>query len=66
MEVEVATPCTAHHWLIEPPDGPTSEGTCMWCGQTKTFNNGLKQGLQGSDWKDYSVLVTGRPPRGEV
>ena len=29
----------AHHWMIEPPDGPQSEGVCKHCSQTMVFRN---------------------------
>lgn len=28
-----------HHWLIEPPEGMESEGTCRKCGATDIFPN---------------------------
>ncbi len=28
-----------HHWLIEPPTGPTSNGTCRVCGEERAFEN---------------------------
>ena len=28
-----------HHWLIEPPSGPTSNGTCRICGEERAFEN---------------------------
>ena len=28
-----------HHWLIEPPQGPTSMGVCKLCGATREFDN---------------------------
>ena len=28
-----------HHWRIDAPDGPTSEGECRRCGETRTFSN---------------------------
>ena len=31
-------PCP-HHWLIESPDGETSEGVCKLCGATRRFAN---------------------------
>jgi hypothetical protein len=31
-------PCV-HHWLIESPAGPTSEGRCRRCRAVKTFSN---------------------------
>lgn len=33
------TPCR-HHWLIEAPNGETSEGRCKICGATREFING--------------------------
>jgi hypothetical protein len=29
----------AHHWMIETPNGETSEGHCKRCGVTKAFFN---------------------------
>lgn len=29
----------AHHWMIEPPSGPTSVGQCNGCGDQKIFSN---------------------------
>lgn len=28
-----------HYWVIESPNGPTSLGTCKWCGQLREFRN---------------------------
>ena len=28
-----------HHWIIEPPNGPTSKGRCKRCGEKKSFAN---------------------------
>ena len=28
-----------HHWLLEPPNGPVTEGVCKKCDLTKEFNN---------------------------
>jgi hypothetical protein len=29
----------AHHWLIQKPDGPVSEGVCKWCNAHRDFTN---------------------------
>lgn len=29
----------AHHWIIDPPDGPVSSGECRNCGAVKNFQN---------------------------
>jgi len=29
----------AHHWIIEPPAGPTSKGVCRFCGAEREFAN---------------------------
>lgn len=31
-----------HMWSIEPPNGPTSLGTCTDCGDTKEFRNSVE------------------------
>lgn len=40
-------PCTHphHHWVIEQPNGPTSNGFCKHCGQKGVFSN--TGGLEG-------------------
>lgn len=35
--------CT-HHWVIEPPNGPKSLGTCKDCDATKFFPNAPPSG----------------------
>jgi hypothetical protein len=30
-----------HYWDIEPNNGVISEGTCIYCGETKKFSNVL-------------------------
>ena len=31
----------AHHWVIEPPNGSTSRGTCLKCGAVQDFRNSV-------------------------
>ena len=38
-ESSTTEPVCRHHWLIEPPNGPTSTGVCKLCGSTKEFDN---------------------------
>lgn len=35
-----------HAWVIEPADGPVSEGTCSKCQETREFRNSIG----GGDW----------------
>jgi len=44
-----------HHWLIEPPAGRTSIGTCRLCGATQMFSNILEY--------LYNNVNVPRPPR---
>ena len=30
-----------HYWKIEEPDGPTSKGKCLRCGNDKVFHNSI-------------------------
>ncbi len=34
-------PECAHHWEIEPPNGSTSRGTCLKCGDVQDFLNSV-------------------------
>ncbi|MCE2458710.1 MAG: hypothetical protein J4G14_13010 [Dehalococcoidia bacterium] len=35
-----------HYWMIEQPNGPTSNGRCKVCGTVREFKNSI----QGSGW----------------
>ena len=37
-------PCK-HHWIIETPSGPTSEGTCKNCCDERQFSNSPVDGI---------------------
>jgi hypothetical protein len=41
-QTSIAEDKCSHHWLIEPPKGPTSKGVCKLCGARKEFDNQLK------------------------
>ena len=49
LEKPVTISTCKHHWLIEPPDGPTSKGVCKLCGEVKVFDNVLADLLQNVD-----------------
>ena len=36
----------SHHWVIESPNGPTSQGTCKLCGEHSEFKNSIP----GTGW----------------
>ncbi len=36
----------AHHWVIDTPSGPVSQGTCKVCGEVRAFQNSVDTGLQ--------------------
>ena len=42
--------CT-HHWVIESPAGPASEGVCQKCGETRQFSNSA---VAGPHWQAES------------
>lgn len=39
IETELEIPHCQHRWLIEVPNGPTSEGRCTKCRLTRAFYN---------------------------
>jgi hypothetical protein len=49
IERPVTRSACKHHWVIEPPDGPTSKGVCKVCGEVKVFDNILEDLLSIKD-----------------
>lgn len=37
MTAAPATPCMAHHWLLDAPCGPTIAAVCKRCGAERTY-----------------------------
>ncbi len=37
---EIESDCQ-HQWLIDSPNGPTSRGICMMCGEKSEFKNSI-------------------------
>ena len=43
--IEIATELVSdccHHWVIESPSGPTSDGKCRDCGEMREFKNSIQ------------------------
>ena len=36
-----------HHWVIQPADGPVSNGACQICGETRDFKNYVESATWG-------------------
>ncbi len=36
-----------HHWVIQPADGPVSNGACQICGETREFKNYVESATWG-------------------
>lgn len=39
---ETITDCV-HHWVIESPNGPVSQGVCKLCGLGSQFRNSIQE-----------------------
>ena len=39
------------HWIIDPPNGPVSTGTCKRCGETKEFKNSVEFSSENEERK---------------
>ncbi|MDM7999032.1 MAG: hypothetical protein QUS33_03280 [Dehalococcoidia bacterium] len=49
----VETSRCQHHWLIDPPEGRTSDGECLLCRARKTFPNYLSDCLIENDREKF-------------
>jgi hypothetical protein len=48
-----------HHWIIEPANGPFSDGACKRCGATRDFRNSLES-LVWEHWnEDHDLPLAG-------
>ena len=55
-----------HHWIIDPPNGPTSSGNCKMCGRKRKFPNSSEDSIwdggEGrSRWNDMRIARRRRP-----
>ncbi len=48
-----SVPACLHHWVIEPPNGPLSQGKCQICQEVREFKNSIP-------W-EYATRKAGRP-----
>ncbi len=44
---EPAVSTCRHHWVIQPADGPVSNGACQVCGETREFKNYVESATWG-------------------
>ena len=44
---EPAVSTCRHHWVIQPADGPVSNGVCQVCGETREFKNYVESATWG-------------------
>jgi hypothetical protein len=54
-----------HVWLIDPPNGPTSGGTCDLCGEVKQFKNSYEISYWDNSRKHNPGGPGGKAPRRE-
>ena len=44
---ETAVEVCRHHWVIQPADGPVSNGSCQICGENREFKNYVESATWG-------------------
>ena len=47
VETVETEPSCCHHWVIQPADGPISNGSCQVCGETREFKNYVESATWG-------------------
>ena len=51
IEDNAAVAVCRHHWVIQPADGPVSNGACQICGETRDFKNYV----EAATWGDSRI-----------
>ena len=51
IEIDSTQPVAAcrHHWVIQPADGPVSDGSCQACGESREFKNYVESATWGDN-----------------
>jgi hypothetical protein len=49
-------PVHTHHWLIEEPNRPLSQGLCRSCGATRVFRNSIEE-IEITTNKDWATAA---------
>ena len=44
---KAAVEACRHHWVIQPADGPVSNGSCQMCGDNRKFKNYVESATWG-------------------
>ncbi len=57
QEVSEGSLVCRHHWLIQAADGPTSDGICRICGETREFKNYVET----ATWGDTRLMLPTAP-----
>ena len=49
IEIQMAASLAGcrHHWVIQPADGPVSNGSCQICGESREFKNYVESATWG-------------------
>ena len=58
---EPAVSTCRHHWVIQPADGPVSNGSCQVCGETRDFKNYV----ESATWGDSRITNKASSPISE-
>ena len=61
-EISEGSLVCSHHWLIQAADGPTSNGVCRICGETREFKNYVET----ATWGDTRLMPSQVPVRQQV
>ena len=57
ISIQLAPPVAVcrHHWVIQPADGPVSNGSCQVCGEIREFKNYV----ESATWGDSRISGKG-------
>ena len=47
QNTEAVVEVCRHHWVIQPADGPVSNGSCKICGENRKFKNYVESATWG-------------------
>ena len=69
-EVGVVAVTCRHYWIVDPPDGPVSQGVCRYCDEVRDFKNFLEEApwqgnSSGNEMLNGIPIIRTRNPYGD-
>ena len=54
----MTTAACSHHWILQPANGPESQGVCRGCGAKRMFRNSFEEGYNFGRKRPADLVIS--------